>query len=193
MFTTEKFTSADLLLLPEDNKRYEIIEGELYVSRSPSFEHQYTCNRLGRFLDQWNDLEDTGIVMTAPGLVFGDEDDVVPDVVWISRERLSKSVDEAGHLRATPELVIEVISPGKANEDRDRKSKLRLYSRRGAQEYWIVDWIRQQVEVYRRKRNRLTLVATLLAADQLVSPLLPGFSCAVARLFFSLSPRQKPR
>lgn len=193
MFTTEKFTSADLLLLPEDNKRYEIIEGELYVSRSPSFEHQYTCNRLGRFLDQWNDLEDTGIVMTAPGLVFGDEDDVVPDVVWISRERLSKSVDEAGHLRATPELVIEVISPGKANEDRDRKSKLRLYSRRGAQEYWIVDWIRQQVEVYRRKRNRLTLVATLLAEDQLVSPLLPGFSCAVARLFFSLSPRQKPR
>lgn len=193
MFTTEKFTSADLLLLPEDNKRYEIIEGELYVSRSPGFEHQYTCNRLGRFLDQWNDLEDTGIVMTAPGLVFGDEDDVVPDVVWISRERLSKSVDEAGHLRATPELVIEVISPGKANEDRDRKSKLRLYSRRGAQEYWIVDWIRQQVEVYRRKRNRLTLVATLLAEDQLVSPLLPGFSCAVARLFFSLSPRQKPR
>jgi len=163
------------------------------VSRSPGFEHQYTCNRLGRFLDQWNDLEDTGIVMTAPGLVFGDEDDVVPDVVWISRERLSKSVDEAGHLRATPELVIEVISPGKANEDRDRKSKLRLYSRRGAQEYWIVDWIRQQVEVYRRKRKRLTLTATLHAQDQLDSPLLPGFSCEVARLFFSLSPRKKQR
>jgi hypothetical protein len=40
MLTAEKFTSADLLLLPEDNKRYEIIEGELYVSKSPSLEHQ---------------------------------------------------------------------------------------------------------------------------------------------------------
>lgn len=193
MFTAEKFTSADLALMPDDNKRYEIIEGELYVSRSPSFEHQYTCNRLGQFLANWNDLEDSGIVMTAPGLVFGDNDDVVPDVVWISRERLMKSVDEAGHLRAAPELVIEVISPGKANEERDRKTKLKLYSRRGAQEYWIVDWIRPQVEVYRRKRNRLALTATLLIQDQLESPLLPGFSCAVARLFFSLNSQKKQR
>ena len=49
---TEKFTSADLAVLPEDGKRYEIIEGELYVSRQPGYEHQYTCSRLIRFLDE---------------------------------------------------------------------------------------------------------------------------------------------
>jgi Uma2 family endonuclease len=192
MSVLEKFTSADLLLLPEDNKRYEIIEGELHVSRSPSYEHQYTCNRVGRFLDEWNDLENNGIVLTAPGVVFSDEDDVVPDVAWISRKKLMKSVDKAGHLRSIPELVVEVLSPGKINEGRDRKTKLKLYSRRGAQEYWIVDWISRQVEVYRRKRARLSLVATLSGKDKIESPLLPGFSCQVSQLFFTLDlPKKK--
>jgi Uma2 family endonuclease len=184
MLTAEKFTSADLLLLPEDNKRYEIIEGELYVSRSPSYEHQYTCARLCRFLDVWNDRDGAGAVMAAPGLVFADDNDVVPDVVWASRERLAKCLDAAGHLTAAPELVVEVLSPGKANEERDRQAKLQLYSRRGVGEYWIVDWMVKRVEVYRRERAQLVLAATLYAPDELTSPLLAGFACRVADLFF---------
>src|SRR5437588_12235874 len=120
MSTATKFTSADLALMPEDGKRYEIIEGELYVSRQPSSEHQYTRNRAGRFLDQWNDHSQLGIVLTAPGLIFAEDDDVAPDVIWISRERYEKALDAAGHLHMAPELVIEVLSPGKPNEDRDR-------------------------------------------------------------------------
>ena len=108
-----KFTSADLELMPDDGKRYEIIEGELYVSRQPSMEHQYSCNRVGRFLDEWNDESGLGVVLTAPGLVFGEGDDVAPDVVWITRERLALATDRAGHLVTAPELVIEVLSPGK--------------------------------------------------------------------------------
>jgi Uma2 family endonuclease len=185
MVTAEKFTSADLALMPEDGKRYEIIEGELYVSRQPGFEHQYTCTQLSYFLVDWTNRSGQGVVLLAPGLIFAEDDDVAPDLVWISHERLARSVDKAGHLRAAPELVIEVLSPGKANEDRDRQTKLKLYSRRGVQEYWIVDWIGRQVEVHRRKRARLALAATLYAEDQLESPLLPGFSCQVAGLFFS--------
>jgi Uma2 family endonuclease len=190
MVTAEKFTSADLELMPEDSNRYEIIEGELYVSRAPGYEHQYTCLRLGRFLDEWNDRSSLGIILCAPGLVFAEDDDVIPDLVWISRERFANATDQAGHLRTAPELVIEVLSPGKLNEYRDRQAKLDLYSRRGVQEYWIVDWISRQVEVYRRKRARLALAATLYAEDQLESPLLPGFSCQIAKLFFS-PPSQK--
>ena len=107
----------------------------------------------------------------------------MPDLVWISRERLAKSVDEAGHLRFAPELVVEVLSPGKANEYRDRDAKLNLYSRRGVQEYWIVSWMQQSVEVYRREQAALKLVATLYAQDEIESPLLPGFSCQVTDLF----------
>ena len=181
----EKFTSADLALMPEDGKRYEIIEGELYVSRATRYEHQYACGRLARFLDDWNDQSGLGVALIAPGLVFAEDDDVIPDVIWISRERFAQGTDESGHLVVAPELVIEVLSPGKSNQDRDRQAKLKLYSRRNVQEYWIVDWMRQQVELYRRKQGRLTHAATLSAQDTVQSPLLPGFACQVKRLFFS--------
>jgi Uma2 family endonuclease len=186
MIVAERFTSADLLLMPDDGKRYEVIEGDLYVSRAPGYEHQYTCGRLFKFIDDWNDETNLGAVFVGPGLIFAEDDDVIPDVVWISRERFERGRDEAGHFVIAPELVIEVLSLGKKNEDRDRRAKLKLYSRRGVQEYWIVDWMNRSVEVYRRKLKRLRLAETLLSADQLTSPLLPGFSCPVKSLFFSL-------
>lgn len=183
---TEKFTSADLALMPDDGKRREIIEGELYVSRAPGFEHQYSCTRLSRFLDQWNDQNGLGVVVAAPGLVFAEDDDVIPDVIWISLKRFESGRDEAGHFVVAPELVIEVLSPGKPNKERDRQAKLKLYSRRGVQEYWIVDWMTQQAEVYRRERGGLEQTVTLLLGDSIESPLLPGFSCQVRSLFFLL-------
>jgi Uma2 family endonuclease len=180
----KKFTSADLTQMPEDNHCYEIIEGELFVSRSPSYEHQYTCGKLFRFLDEWNDLHREGVVLVTPGVIFADDDDVVPDVIWINRERLLASLDKAGHLHTAPELAIEVLSPGKENERRDREAKRDLYARRGVEEYWIVDWLQHQIEIYRREQRMLSQVTTLYHHDQLTSPLLPGFSCLVANLFF---------
>ena len=188
METTEKFTSADLVRMPDDGKRYEIIEGELYVSKLPSFEHQYTCSRLVGSLGVWSEEDGTGVALIAPGLVFAEDDDVAPDVVWVSRQRLAGIIDRAGHLTKAPELVVEVLSPGKANERRDRVVKLELYSRRGVSEYWIVDWMQRLVEVYRRERGALKLAATLYDDDALESPTLPGFSCQVARLFFTRPP-----
>ncbi|HEX8722483.1 MAG TPA: Uma2 family endonuclease [Pyrinomonadaceae bacterium] len=188
METSEKFTSADLALMPDDGKRYEVIEGELYVSKLPSAEHQFACTRICRFLDAWSDESQSGVALVAPGLVFAEDDDVAPDVVWVSRERLAGMLDRAGHLTKAPELVVEVLSPGKANERRDRVAKLALYSRRGVLEYWIVDWMQRLVEVYRRERGALKLAATLYADDALESPTLPGFSCQVSKLFFSRPP-----
>lgn len=185
METARKFTSADLLLMPDDGKRYEVIEGELYVSRQPSFDHQYACSRLSYFLVAWDKESERGVTAVAPGLIFAEDDDVAPDLVWISRARLANALDKAGHLHTAPELVIEVLSPGKANEERDRQAKLKLYSRRGVSEYWIVDWMQRTVEVYRRERAALHLAATLHETDALESPLLPGFSCVVAKLFFT--------
>jgi Uma2 family endonuclease len=83
-------------------------------------------------------------------------------------------------------LIAEVLQPGEHNENRDRKIKLDLYSRRDVQEYWIVDWMAQQVEVYSRERGRLKQTVTLLLGDSIESPLLPGFSCQVRSLFFLL-------
>lgn len=116
-------------------------------------------------------------------MIFSEENAVAPDLVWISSERFSDSLDEAGHLRIAPDLVIEVLSPGNANERRDRELKLRLYSREGVREYWIADWRDHSVQVYRRNGVALDLVATLRDGDILTSPMLPGFSAPVARLW----------
>jgi Uma2 family endonuclease len=181
--TATKFTSADLLLMSDDGKRYEVIEGDLYVSRQPHWHHQCACGQLFRFLQEWSERNGLGVANGAPGLIFAEDNDVAPDVVWISHDRLAAALGEDGKLHTAPELVIEVISPGLINQQRDRQTKLKLYSRRGVQEYWIVDWQQQQVEVYCRTQAELTLVATLYRGDALQSPLLPAFFCQVAALF----------
>ncbi len=77
----------------------------------------------------------------------------------------------------------EILSAGKQNEHRDRSVKLKLYSRYGVQEYWIINWQMQTLEVYRRTDAQLQIFATLLAGDTLTSSLLPGFSVAINQLF----------
>ena len=75
------------------------------------------------------------------------------------------------------------FTPGTANERRDREAKLKLYSTQGVQEYWLANYQLQTVEVYRRESAQLKLVATLLANDEITSPLLPGFRCAIQQFF----------
>ncbi|BAZ01230.1 hypothetical protein NIES37_52290 [Tolypothrix tenuis PCC 7101] len=183
--TTERvrWTTADLELFPDNGNRYEIIDGELFVTRAPHWKHQKTCVRISGVLDNWSQVSGLGEVVTAPGIIFGDNDHVIPDVVWASNEKLATVLDEAGHLTAAPELVVEVLSAGIENEKRDRELKLKLYSSRGVREYWIVDWRKQQIEVYRREQGILKLAATLFHDDELTSPILPDFTCAIALLF----------
>ena len=183
MTTTTRWTSADLELMPDDGKRYEIIDGELHMSKQPHWHHQYACMKISSKLDAWNDEAGLGAVNFAPGVIFADDDDVAPDVIWISNDRLVTALEEDGKLHVAPELVVEVLSSGSANERRDRKLKLELYSRHGVSEYWIVNWRTRQIELYRREQAQLKHAATLFEADRLESPLLPGFSCPVASLF----------
>src|SRR5262245_41852954 len=131
MTTAPSFTSTDLLLLSDEGKRYEVIEGELYVSKQPHWHHQYTCGRLFRFLDEWNERTRLGLVNAAPGVIFADDDDVAPDVVWVSMEKLAAALDPDGRLHAAPEIAVEVLSPGSTNTRRDRDAKRKLYARRG--------------------------------------------------------------
>ncbi|MCI0622400.1 MAG: Uma2 family endonuclease [Acidobacteria bacterium] len=186
MTTTLRWTSADLEALPDDGKRYEIIDGELYMSRQPHWHHQFTCFQIASRLQLWSKQTGAGQVNLAPGLIFAEDDDVAPDVVWISQARLPNALGTDGKLHAAPELIVEVLSPGNVQERRDREAKLKLYSRRGVQEYWIVDWRLRQVEIYRRQDLALQLASTLHEADTLESPFLPGFRCRIASFFEDL-------
>jgi Uma2 family endonuclease len=186
MRTSLRYTTSDLEGLPTiDGVRYEIIDGDLYVSRPPDWHHQYVGAQVWRALQDWNDQTGSGMAIEAPGVVFAPDENVAPDVVWISRARLPHIFNASGHLRAAPDLVVEVLSPGAENERRDRELKLKLYSRQGVQEYWLIDWQLQTVQVYRRADEALELVATLVGQDSLASPLLPGFACALPRIWAS--------
>jgi Uma2 family endonuclease len=179
-----RWTSADLEWLPQDNGvRYEIIGGELNMTNQPHWYHQNACNKISYYLTHWSLSIGSGSVVQVPGIIFDDQNDVIPDVVWISSERLEALLDESGHLLGAPDLAVEVLSPGKKNERRDRKLKLELYSLRGVQEYWIADWKLKTLEVYRRAHGQLRLMTTLQKEDMLTSPLLPGFEVLVGKLF----------
>ncbi|NJO04559.1 MAG: Uma2 family endonuclease [Chloroflexaceae bacterium] len=183
MSTEIRWTTADLEALPNDGKHYEIIDGALYMSTRPDWHHDFVCGRMFRFLDEWNEQTNLGLAMLTPGLIFADDDNVSPDVIWMSRERVAGATDDKGHLRRTPEIVVEVLSPGQPNYERDKDIKRKLYSRRGVREYWLIDWQLQQAEIYRREETMLVLHATLYADDMLQSALLPGFGCRLGRLF----------
>ena len=179
-----RWTIADVEALPDDEwKRYELIDGQLHVSTAPGNDHQAVCARCVIDLGIWNNQTSLGVVLVGPGLIFGEADGVIPDVVWVSHARLAAIEGPDRHLHGAPELVVEVFSPGAANERRDRETKLALYSRHSVDEHWIVDWRAQTVAVYRRHETQLRLVATLGRGETLTSPLLPGFSLPVVRLF----------
>jgi Uma2 family endonuclease len=181
-----RFTTTDLdrLELPE-GWRAEIIDGELCLSKAPAWDHQDIVMRLVLRLKAWSDVHG-GHANFGVGVIYADDDNVIPDVVWISADRFASSLDEQGHLSgAGPELVVEVVSPGPVNQRRDYDDKLALYSRRDALEYWIVDPEARTVHQYGRAADeeRLVLRATFRERGVLLSPTLQGFTTQVADLW----------
>jgi len=184
--TSDRFTTDDLyrLNLPE-GWRAEIIDGQLFVSKAPGWAHQEVAGNILMALRHWAD-QHQGRVNWGIGVIYADDDNVIPDVVWISAERLERGLDDAGHLRDVgPELVVEILSPGTENARRDRESKLALYSRRDAVEYWIVDPVARTLDQYARTPpdGSLALRATLQGDDWLTSPLLEGFAGRLNQFF----------
>jgi len=72
---------------------------------------------------------------TDPGVIFAEDNNVAPDVVWVSRSRLRTALGADGKLHSAPESAVGVLSPGARNIGQDKQTKLKLYSRLGLQEY----------------------------------------------------------
>lgn len=167
-------------------ERYEVIDGELYVTKHLHGRYQATCDNIIIALGVWSQQTRLGRTYQAPSLVYADDQAVAPDLVWVRADRLATIFDESGHFRESPDLVIEILSASKADAEHDREKKLALYSRQNLPEYWIVDWRAENVEIYRHNAQALVLIATLQSAATITSPLLPGFSCVVGQFFVIL-------
>ena len=179
-----RWTVRDLESLPQDDwLTHEIIDGELFISQPSHYKHQQVAGRIVIALNDWSKQSGLGEAVFSLNVALSDDNDVIPDVVWVSHERLATTENEWGHLTELPELVVEVLSSEAQSIRRDREVKLKLYSVTGAQEYWIADRFSKQIEVYRRENNRLVLMETLTNKDVLRSPLLPGFSGKVSQFF----------
>lgn len=177
-----KLTYDDLLAMPDDGLRHEIIDGVLYVSPSPGTPHQFTVGKLHQALANYLDEHPVGEVYLAPfDVVFTQYDVVEPDLLFVRAERLTVITDR--NVTGSPDLAIEVLSPSTRRVDLTLKRD--LFEREGVQEYWVVDPVGGSIDLFRRVASQLVPVVTLTraAGDVLTSPLLPGFQVPLARLF----------
>ena len=175
-------TVADLDACPEDNNRYELIEGELFVSRAPGIPHQRVVLNLEIILSNYLREYPIGILVPGAGAIFSDYDAVIPDLAFVRNERWDQVVTGEKFTGAL-DLVIEVTSPGAENRRRDLLVKRQLYGKYGVAEYWVVDSDNRQIEVYRLQGQLLESAGTFKNGDELDTSLMPGFKLSVHTSF----------
>lgn len=174
-------TVADLDIMPDDGNRYEVIEGELFVSRSPSLTHQSVSGNFFHSIKIYLSGNPIGEIWATPGVIFSEFSGVIPDLVFVSHTRRGE-IASGDRINGAPDLVIEILSPGVENERRDRLAKRQLYGKHGVKEYWIVDFEKRTVEVYALQGPTLELKSLLSEHDEVTSTVLPGYFCKVDAL-----------
>jgi Uma2 family endonuclease len=174
-----RYNYHDYLLLPED-KRYEILDGELYMIAAPNTKHQRVSLRLAAPLMQHIEKNRLGELFHAPyDVILSDENIVQPDILFIRKERAG--VITEANLQGAPDLAIEILSPGTRNKDLELKRK--AYARFGVQEYWIVDPEAETVEVLVWSEAGYASAGVHGKADCLSSPILPDLNLTLSEVF----------
>ncbi len=131
-----RLSYRDYAELPDDGKRYEILDGELAVTPAPTTRHQKISRRLHFLLYTELELQGRGEVYNAPvDVVFDDHTVAQPDLAFIAATR--SAIIEEKFIRGAPDLVVEILSP--STRRRDVLVKAALYARFGVTRYWIVD------------------------------------------------------
>ena len=190
-----RWTYSDLVALPDDQLRHELIDGEHFVSPSPATAHQEISKRLFRALDAHVERHRLGEVLYAPfDIKLSAWTVLVPDLVFFTAARFADVVNEK-HAVAAPDLVVEILSPGTRRRDLGRKRA--VYDREGVSEYWIVDPDAHTITVLRRPRSDAGLTDVTVRAvaddDTLESPLFPGLKIRLRDIFRSARGRAAAR
>ena len=182
-----RLTVRDYLDIPDDENRYELIDGEIHMAPAPSYEHQESTLNLAAFLRDFVRANGLGRVVASPiDLYLSDGDVLQPDIAFISNERLH--IIHSDGLHGAPNLIIEVLSPGTERIDRTLKSE--RYERFDVQEYWLADPIAKTILVFRARDGAFERIGEFTEGMTLETPLLPGLRVDVSAMFDYYVPSQ---
>jgi Uma2 family endonuclease len=171
-----EWTFEDYLRLPEDGQRYEVIRGILYVTPSPTFDHQFSVWQLVRLIGNFVVERGLGIVLPSPFDVLlpgGVATPVQPDLVYLRAGNQPRPGDR--NFQGVPDLAVEVLSP--ATRRLDRSVKLAAYREAGVPEVWLVDPAARMVQVFAPEE------ATYRSGESVKSSVLAGLALQITDLF----------
>jgi Uma2 family endonuclease len=163
----------------DDDRRYEIIEGNLLMAPAPDMWHQDWSRKLFRLVDRFATQNKSGEVFYAPfDVVLDPENTVQPDLIFVLAANLG--IIQPRAIFGTPDLLIELISPSSVR--RDRYDKKDLYARFGVKEYWIGDPANQSLEILTLKDGRYELHGSAEISGKLTSLVLAGLEFDLSQI-----------
>jgi Uma2 family endonuclease len=173
-------TYEDYAALPDDGKRYEILEGELFVSPAPVPLHQRVSRNLQRLLDRHVEEDGLGEILYAPiDLILSNTTVAEPDIVFIRRGR--ESIVTRRAIEAPVDLAVEILSPSTARTDRTTKAT--VYARFGIPHYWILDPEERIFESYDLDAGAYRLALRAEGDAVARAEPLPGLEIALAKVW----------
>ena len=179
--STALMTAEELMNLPDDDLRHELIDGELITMPLPKAPHARAATRLGTPLVQFVEDHDLGEVYIGDvgyQLTWNPDTALGPDVSFMSKQRLKEMGEVEGYWQGPPDLAVEVLSPGDRRGKVNKKISLWLGS--GTKQVWIVDPKHRTVTIHRSESD----TTTFSGSDYLESQdLFPDFRLSLARIF----------
>jgi len=173
-------TYDDFCALPDDGRRYEILDGDLYMSPAPIPFHQRVSANLNDILRQHVRRNSLGQVFYAPVDVLLSEHNIVePDLVYISKANIGILTDK--NIKGPPDLLVEILSPSSAV--RDTRDKRNIYARCGVPWYWIVDAERRSLIELERQDNAYLVTAELSSDTTFLPRLFPSLAIPLSSLW----------
>lgn len=174
------YTYEDYLNLPDDGKRYEIIEGELIMAASLKSIHQIVSGNLEYEIRSFVIRHKSGLVFDAPyDVKLSDANVVQPDIMFVSKE--NRGIITEDNIQGAPDLIIEILSPSTAYYDLIIKKG--VYEKFKVKEYWIIDPQQQWIEIYVLKEQKFYLHQRSEKAGQIRSTVLEGFEMEIENIF----------
>ena len=175
------WTYEDYLKLPDDGRRFEIIEGVLYMTNAPNIDHQFVVLEISRQIGNFVVENKLGYVLPAPFEIHLSTSTrpVLPDVIFIKSDHWPST--GAGYFEGTPDLLVEVLSP--STRRTDQVVKFSVYEQAGVPEYWMVDPKTRSVQVFVLSGREYGLLGEFVGEDVVQSSVLAGLQILARTLF----------